>query len=186
MIYKTNFNLTARLLDALAVAQDRRLRPCGQFLGIRRQRLRDRPEDALPAPNSDYAVSKVACANLLSYYGKPKRFPCVNLAAVFGLRSAGGLVAADPQSGPRGRGADACPSSFAPDISRDFVYIDDVCEAFVDARARAVPRSTYGESFNIGTRPQDDHRRGGADRAIGSFSIAEPSPSSRCPTASGT
>ncbi len=31
------------------------------------------------APNSDYAVSKVAAANLIYYYGKSKRLPCANL-----------------------------------------------------------------------------------------------------------
>ena len=30
-------------------------------------------------PNSDYAVSKVAAANLIYFYGKRKNFPCANL-----------------------------------------------------------------------------------------------------------
>ena len=33
----------------------------------------------LPDPNSDYSVSKVACANLISYMGRKKHFPCANL-----------------------------------------------------------------------------------------------------------
>jgi dolichol-phosphate mannosyltransferase len=37
-----------------------------------------------------------------------------------------------------------------PETSRDFVYIDDVCEAFLDAAANLKP-SNYGDSFNIGS-----------------------------------
>src|SRR6516165_10028097 len=40
----------------------------------------------------------------------------------------------------------ACQSS----ISRDFVYIDDVCDAFIIAAGRLTP-DIYGEAFNIGT-----------------------------------
>lgn len=41
------------------------------------------------------------------------------------------------------------PEFVSPDISRDFVYIDDVCEAFVDAALGL--DGHFGESFNIGT-----------------------------------
>ena len=37
-----------------------------------------------------------------------------------------------------------------PDISRDFVYIDDVCEAFLDT-AIQLKIADYGSSFNIGS-----------------------------------
>jgi dolichol-phosphate mannosyltransferase len=37
-----------------------------------------------------------------------------------------------------------------PDVSRDFVYVDDVSEAFVDAAVN-LREEDYGESFNIGT-----------------------------------
>ena len=36
-------------------------------------------EDDPLAPNSDYAVSKVAAANLIYFYGKRKGLPCANL-----------------------------------------------------------------------------------------------------------
>ena len=37
-----------------------------------------------------------------------------------------------------------------PRISRDFLYVDDACEAFMDA-AINLPESCYGESFNVGS-----------------------------------
>jgi polyisoprenyl-phosphate glycosyltransferase len=37
-----------------------------------------------------------------------------------------------------------------PDVSRDFVYIDDVCEAFVRAAVN-LKEEHFGESFNVGT-----------------------------------
>lgn len=42
------------------------------------------------------------------------------------------------------------PPFVDPETSRDFVYIDDVCAAFVYAAARMNP-DIYGESFNIGS-----------------------------------
>ena len=38
------------------------------------------PRETDPAaPNSDYAVSKVAAANLIYFFGKKKKLPCANL-----------------------------------------------------------------------------------------------------------
>ena len=82
-------------------------------------------EDSLPAPNSDYAVSKVACANLIYYYGQRKRFPCANLRlySVYGpLEDSSRLIPAVVRRGPKG----GYPPFVNPDISRDFVYVDDV------------------------------------------------------------
>jgi len=52
----------------------------------------------------------------------------------------------DGGGGAQGR----IPSTGDPNVSRDFVYIDDTCEAFVDAALNLTPEC-YGESFNIGT-----------------------------------
>jgi len=78
LIYETNFNLTAKLLKRL---EDRSL-ACYVHSGSSSEygdSAAGPREDDLPQPNSDYAVSKVACANLLRYYGKRKKFPCANL-----------------------------------------------------------------------------------------------------------
>lgn len=44
----------------------------------------------------------------------------------------------------------AYPPLVDPAVSRDFVYVDDACEAFVDAALSLTPEF-YGHSFNIGT-----------------------------------
>ena len=53
------------------------------------------------------------------------------------------------QHGVRGE----LPPLVDPHISRDFVYIDDVVEAFV-AAASELREDDYGESFNVGTGRQ--------------------------------
>ena len=148
LIYKTNFNLTAALL--------RKLEPSGIAAYVHAgssseygDHAAGPTEDSLPSPNSDYAVSKVACANLLYYYGHTKRFPCVNLrlySAYGPLEDASRLVPAIVREGIQGR----LPPFVCPDVSRDFVYIDDVCEAFVRAAVN-LQEEHYGESFNLGT-----------------------------------
>ena len=58
---------------------------------------------------------------------------------------------ADPQRDPAAAlERNGYPEFVQPRISRDFVYVDDVAEAFLDA-ALNLEESAYGESFNIGT-----------------------------------
>ena len=55
-------------------------------------------EDAVRhPPNSHYAVSKVAAANLIHLYGGSGRFPCCNLRLYSVLWPDGGFLAADPK-----------------------------------------------------------------------------------------
>jgi nucleoside-diphosphate-sugar epimerase/glycosyltransferase involved in cell wall biosynthesis len=148
LIYQTNFELTARLLARLEPRHLAAYVHAGSSSEYG-NRASGPPEDTLPEPNSDYAVSKVACANLMSFYGRCRRFPCVNLRlySVYGpLEDSSRLVPTLVQAGAQSR----LPEFVCPDISRDFVYIDDVCEAFVDA-ALYLREGVYGESFNIGT-----------------------------------
>ena len=82
------------------------------------------------APNSHYAVSKVAAADFLHYFGKQQAFPCVNLRlySVYGpLEDPSRLIPNLLRTALDG----GLPPLVDPDISRDFVYVDDVCEAFV-------------------------------------------------------
>ena len=104
------------------------------------------------AVNSDYAVSKAACAHLLHYYGKKRGFPCANLRlySVYGpLEDPSRLMPNIVRHGVEGR----LPPLVDPSIARDFVYVDDVCEAFV-MTALALRAATFGDSFNIGTGTQ--------------------------------
>jgi dolichol-phosphate mannosyltransferase len=106
-------------------------------------------EDGFTAPNSHYAVSKVAAANLLYYYGKKLGVPCANLRlySVFGpMEDSSRLIHAVVRYGLEHK----YPEFVNSNTSRDFVYVDDACEAFFDAALNLRP-DFYGESFNIGT-----------------------------------
>lgn len=100
-------------------------------------------------PNSHYAVSKLAVANYLGYMGKTHSFPCINLRlyAVYGpLEDTSRLIPALVRQGIRGK----LPLLVDARTTRDFVYVDDVCAAFVLSASRMHP-GLYGESLNIGT-----------------------------------
>lgn len=148
LIYQTNFNMTAKLVSRLAG----RGIACYVHSGSSSEygdHASGPGEEELPEPNSDYSVSKVACANLLRYYGTHKKFPCANLRlySVFGpLEDSSRLLPTLIKNGLDGR----YPEFVRPDISRDFVYVDDVTEAFVDT-ALNLREQDYGESFNIGS-----------------------------------
>ena len=148
LIYRTNFNLTAKLLQRLATQKI----ACYVHAGSSSEygdRSAGPREDDLPAPNSDYAVSKAACANLLHYWGKKRALPCANLRlySVYGpMEDSSRLIPTMVRSGTQGR----YPDLVDPQVSRDFVYVDDVSEAFVTA-ALHLRDEDFGESFNIGS-----------------------------------
>ena len=148
LIYQTNFNFTTRLLERLA----KRSIACYVHAGSSSEygdNASGPDEGALTAPNSAYAVSKVAAANLLYYFGRHLKLPCVNLRlySVYGpLEDSSRLIPNVVRCGLD----KTYPEFVRPDISRDFVYVDDVTEAFVTA-ALNLKESDYGASFNIGT-----------------------------------
>jgi dolichol-phosphate mannosyltransferase len=148
LIYQTNFNLTAKLLQRL---EDRPL-ACYVHSGSSSEYgdgAAGPHEDDLPQPNSGYAVSKVACANLLHFYGRKKKLPCANLrlfSAYGPLEDSSRLIPTVVALGLEGK----YPRFVNRDISRDFVYIDDVVEAYVDT-ALNLKSPNFGDSFNIGS-----------------------------------
>jgi dolichol-phosphate mannosyltransferase len=106
-------------------------------------------EDAELIPNSHYAVSKIADGALTRYYGKVKKQPVMSLR----LYSAYGpdeepdrLIPTLLREGMEGR----YPPLVDPDISRDFIYIDDITEAVVLAATRGIDKAP-GSSLNIAT-----------------------------------
>jgi len=106
-------------------------------------------EDSPLAPNSDYAVSKVATSGLIWYMGKHKGRRCCNLRlySVYGkYERETRLVPTLIREGRAGR----LPPFVNPDTSRDFIHVDDVCRAFLLAALNLTPEH-YGEAFNIGT-----------------------------------
>ena len=148
LIYRTNFNLTEKILRALE--------PRGLAAYIHPgssseygEKASGPKESDLPSPNSDYAVSKVAASSLLYFYGRQKNFPCANLSfySVYGpLEDASRLIPQLVIAGQRGE----YPRLVSPEVSRDFVYVEDACEAFLDCALNLKP-SHYGDSFNIGS-----------------------------------
>jgi len=100
-------------------------------------------------PNSHYSVSKLAAAAYLRYMGKELNFPAVNLRlySVYGpLEDSSRLI----PNLLRQALVRKLPPFVEPNTSRDFVYVDDVCAAFILAATKMHPE-LYGESFNIGS-----------------------------------
>jgi dolichol-phosphate mannosyltransferase len=148
LIYQTNFNLVSRLLARL---QNRNV-SAYVHAGTSSEygyNASGPSEDTALAPNSHYAVSKVAASNLIYFYGKKLGLPCVNLRlySVYGpMEDASRLIPTLVRHGIQG----GYPELVHPDISRDFLYADDAVEAFLDV-ALNLTEPDYGESLNIGT-----------------------------------
>lgn len=148
LIYQTNFNFTAKLLERLKGLNI----SCYAHAGSSSEygdNSAGPHEDELPAPNSEYAVSKVACANLIHLMGAKHKLPCANLRlySVYGpLEDSSRLIPNLIRCGVESR----YPEFVNPEISRDFIYINDVCEAFIDT-ALNLREEDYGSSFNVGS-----------------------------------
>ncbi|WP_027474723.1 NAD-dependent epimerase/dehydratase family protein [Curvibacter gracilis] len=105
-------------------------------------------EDAPLLPNSHYAISKVAAAATISYFGKVRGVPVTNLRlySVYGpFEDSSRLIPTLCEASLRGE----LPALAGPKVSRDFVYVDDVVEAFADT-ALMMGQQLAGESINIG------------------------------------
>lgn len=149
LIYETNFLSLANLVQTL------RTEGCGVFVHAGSSseygsNSAAPTEESPHHPNSPYAVSKNAASSLLWFSGKSLGFPCLNLRlySVYGpLEDTSRLV----PTMVRLAITDRCyPQLVSPEVSRDFVYVDDVCEAMVLAAVRIHP-GIYGESINIGS-----------------------------------
>jgi nucleoside-diphosphate-sugar epimerase/glycosyltransferase involved in cell wall biosynthesis len=148
LIYRTNVDLTARLVELLGKQGVHRYVHAGSSSEYGDDASGPLEDSALK-PNSHYSVSKGAAAGLLYYAGKKLGFPGVNLRlyAVYGpYEDSSRLVPTALRKGMRG----AHTSYVDPEISRDFLYVDDACDAFVEAAA-GLTEERYGESYNIGS-----------------------------------
>lgn len=106
-------------------------------------------EQSVLQPNSYYAVAKVAADSVFKHFARTNKRPYVNLRlySVFGPHEQPTRLV--PQALLAAR-AGKYPPLVNPNVSRDFVYVDDVVRAFVKA---ARYQSTGGEeqTFNIGS-----------------------------------
>jgi len=106
-------------------------------------------ESGAMIPNSHYAVSKAATSQAITFYGKAKGIPVVNLRlySVYGAyEDSSRLIPVLCEQSMRGK----LPVLAHPEVTRDFIHVDDVVVAFVDAVLHMCPEIA-GESFNIGT-----------------------------------
>lgn len=104
-------------------------------------------EEAPLSPNSHYAVTKASAAQMIKFYGTIKEFPVVNLRyySIYGAyEEPDRLVPQLIEKGMTG----TYPPLVQPDISRDFLYIDDTVLATLKA-ANSDFSQTRGHSINI-------------------------------------
>lgn len=148
LIYRTNVNVAVSLMEMLSKRGIHAYVHAGSSSEY--GNISSGPDEtSVTAPNSHYSVSKCAVADLIHFKGKVHRLPCVNLRlySIYGpLEDPARLVPTLVSKAVEGQ----LPPFVDPNISRDFVYIDDCCEAFIDAALQLEP-AIYGESFNIGS-----------------------------------
>ena len=127
-------------------------------------------ENERPTPNSLYAVTKLAATNWLQHRSLDGDLKSVvlRLYSVFGPgEDESRLFPTLIRSGFK----KALPNFSSPEVSRDFVYIDDVVNAFVLAANKA-RNEACGKIFNIGTGEKTTIREV-AEIARKQFSILE-------------
>ena len=106
-------------------------------------------EDAVTAPDSDYAVSKVAATQLIRMYAQKYGVPgfVLRLYSLYGpYEDFSRLIPNLLGHAREGR----FPPLVNPNISRDFVYVADAVRAFEAVLSHA-PQLTPGEVFNVGS-----------------------------------
>lgn len=148
LVYETNFSFLTRLLPRLQAVNVSSYVHAGSSSEYG-DNCSGPGEDACLLPNSHYSVSKIAASALVSYYGRHLKLPCANLRlySVYGpLEDSSRLIPAVVRSGLSG----TLPEFVRAEISRDYVYVDDVSRAFVLAATR-LRESDYGVALNIGS-----------------------------------
>lgn len=148
LIFATNFLGTVNVLEAAVRHDVSRFVVAGTSSEYGYQDHAPAETEA-PEPNSDYAVAKAAATLFAGYVGRTERIgvSVLRLYSVYGpWEEPGRLVPALVCSARNGR----LPPLVAPDIARDFVFVDDVCEAFV----RAADSANTGEIYNVGSGRQ--------------------------------
>jgi dolichol-phosphate mannosyltransferase len=103
-------------------------------------------EDAVLEPNSHYSVTKVGAAHMIKYYGTLKEMPVANLRyySIYGpFEEPDRLI---PQLIDKGMNG-TYPPLVQPDISRDFVFVEDAVYATILSAIKI--QNIRGKSLNI-------------------------------------
>lgn len=113
------------------------------------------PETARLDPNSPYAITKAAATNLCQYTAQQTRMriPTLRLYSVFGpYEEPTRLLPTVIRKGRTGE----LPPLVNPEVARDFIYVDDVCDAYLICAATTT--TEYGSIYNVGTGIQTSVR----------------------------
>ncbi len=147
-IYATNFNATTTIIETLKKYGFSAYVHAGSSSEYGLNSAAPLEEEAL-LPNTHYSVSKVATYYLMKYYGKVEKLPVIHLRlySAFGpWEEPDRLIPVLLSHARDGK----LPNLVNPDISRDFIYVSDVCSAFISAASK-MPQKHYGEVYNVGT-----------------------------------
>ena len=108
-------------------------------------------EESLLEPNSDYAVTKASATLFCQFTAKQDkvRIPTLRLYSAYGpFEDPNRLFPNLVTHGLKG----VFPPLVSPDVARDFVYVDDVVDAFI--RVAEHTTGDYGPIYNVGTGVQ--------------------------------
>ncbi len=148
LIYRTNLNFTVSIFEKLEQRNIRAFIHAGSSSEY--GALSSGPsENNATSPNSHYAASKAAASGVIYFMGTERGVPCANLRlySVYGpYEDPSRLIPKLVEHIDKGE----LPEFVDPNISRDFVYVDDACRAFIET-ALNLKRENFGESFNIGS-----------------------------------
>jgi polyisoprenyl-phosphate glycosyltransferase len=147
-IHQTNYNSTITLLENLANFPVKAYIHAGSSSEYGLNCNAPKENDLL-IPDSHYAISKGATALAIKHFGKVKEIPCANmrLYSLYGpYEDSSRLIPVLAEKILQ----KTLPSFVSSETSRDFIYVDDVVNAFITVAAN-IKQSHFGESFNIGT-----------------------------------
>lgn len=108
-------------------------------------------EDEPLDPNSHYALTKAAATHLCRLTSRQRdlKMPTLRLYSVYGpLEEPKRFIPTLIREGLKGK----LPPLVNPNVARDYVYVDDVCEAYVLAASK--PLADKGAIYNVGTGVQ--------------------------------
>ena len=145
LIYETNFLGLLNLLEVTSLFSIKSFVHAGSSseYGIN---AAGPSEDDLLSPNSHYAVTKASAAQMIKFYGTIKEMSVTNLRyySIFGpFEEPDRLIPQLIQKGMEG----VYPPLVQPDISRDFVFVDDAVYATLLAANQIM--AIKGRSINI-------------------------------------
>lgn len=147
-IYRTNFLSTVNLIETLKQYSFSAYIHAGSQSEYGLNATAPKETDEL-MPNSHYAVSKTAVHYLLKYYGIVEKLPVAHLRlySVYGpWEEPDRLIPVLLQKAKEKK----LPQFVDGEISRDFIFIDDVIDAMILVAEKLSPQQ-YGDVFNIAT-----------------------------------